>query len=376
MKLVFLIRSLEYGGAERQLVALAKGLRGLDDEISCVVFYPGGALESELRGAGIAVHSLDKAGRWDVVAFSRRLAALIRRTRPDVVHSYLVSANLAVAMLRPWFPHLAIAWGVRASNMDLRRYDWLARLSFRLSRWLSRIPDLIIANSQAGREFHCRQGFPNDRTICIDNGIDLDRFCPDAAARVRLRRQWAIADHEKLIGMVARLDPMKGHATFLQAAAALARTRPEVRFVCVGDGQARFSGRVRQQASDLGLNERVRWVAAERAVNDVYNALDLLTMASNYGEGFPNVVGEAMACGTPCVVTDVGDAARVVGAGGWVVPPGDPEALAAAWDGALQARDEPADGERLRAHIARHFGVDALVRKTHQALSALARGRT
>ena len=310
--MTFLVRSLEYGGAERQLVVLARALSERGHLVSVVTFYSGGPLEAELRRAGTHVRSLEKTGRWDLTSLAVRLRRVIREERPDVLHGYLGTPNIAATMISPFFPGLRIVWGERASNMDLSHYDWLSRLSSVACCALSRFPDLLIVNSRAGREHAIRRGYPAQKMVVVPNGIDTERFRPDPIARRRLRHEWNVSDAEQLVGLVSRLDPVKDHRTFLLAASVVAKMRADVRFVCVGDGDPEYRRAMHELVEALGLAGRVTWIAAQSDVTAVYNALDI-SCSSSASEGFPNAVGEAMACGVPCVATDVGDCAWLVG---------------------------------------------------------------
>jgi glycosyltransferase involved in cell wall biosynthesis len=373
VKVLFLIRSLDVGGAQRQLIALAKGLRQRGHAVSVAVFYGGAALEPELIEAGLRLCDLHKQGRWEIFSFLGRILKLARREKPDVLYSYLPEANLPAILLKPVCRSLGIVWGVRASNVDLPRYDWTARWLFQAECLLSRFPDLIIVNSLAGRDYHLQHGFPGTKLAVIANGIDTERFKPDKRARALVREEWGISDNERLIGLVGRIDPMKGHQTFLQAASLLAGRAQEVRFVCIGDGPEPYCSQIKALAQNLGLGEQLIWAGARNDLPTVYNAMDILSSASAYGEGFSNVVGEAMACGVPCVVTDVGDSARIIGGTGIVVPPGNPEEMARAWQTMLKILRDRQDhiGQRARARIVGKFGVDTMVEKTDAALQAL-----
>ncbi len=361
MRVVLLVRSLDVGGAETQLVALAIGLRK-EFETAVVTFYPGGPLEARLREAGVALHCVGKTGRWDLLGFAARLRRLLRELKPDVLQSFLGPPNLVAAALRPAAARLV--WGLRASDMDLGRYDWTHRAVFRLERALSSLPHRIVSNSYAGEAHVVAAGFPAAKVEVIPNGIDTDRFRPDPAAGRPLRDQWSPAG--PLIGMVARLDPMKDHSTFLRAARILADARPDARFVCAGGGPADYAASLRQLAASLRLEERVLWTGPRSDVLAVYNALDIPTLSSAFGEGFPNAVGEAMACAKAPVVTDVGDSARVVAACGTVVPQGDPARLAAGWQALLAMGDaaRSALGNSARQRIVSHFSVAAMVSAT------------
>ena len=207
----------------------------------------------------------------------------------------------------------------------------------------------------------------------MPNGIDTLRFRPDREAGARVRAEWGIGDDESLIGLVGRLDPMKGHACFLQAAALLCARRSGMRFVCVGDGPEHYRESLRALAGQLGLGDRLIWAGTRTDMPAVYNALDMAVSASAYGEGLPNMLGEAMACGTPCVVTRVGDSAWVVGETGVVVPPEDPAALADAWATMLRRIEEERAGlsRAARLRIEQNLSVEALVRNTLAELAAL-----
>ncbi|MDL1963285.1 MAG: glycosyltransferase [Deltaproteobacteria bacterium] len=130
MKIFFLIRSLNRGGAERQLVLLAKRLEQQHHCVSVGCFYSGGSLESELRDTGVRVTSFNKLGRWDVFGFLLRLVRFVKQECPDIVHGYLGISNILTVLLKLFFPHIHAVWGIRASNMDLMRYDWFWRFSF------------------------------------------------------------------------------------------------------------------------------------------------------------------------------------------------------------------------------------------------------
>jgi glycosyltransferase involved in cell wall biosynthesis len=289
----------------------------------------------------------------------------------DILHGYM-DGNLP-ALLVGRATGRPVAWGIRRSNGDPSGAD--AR-SLAMQRWmvrLSRFADLIIFNSQAGLETHRALGMGAPRMTVIPNGFDTNRFAPDPVLRREQRAAWGAPEGVPLIGLVGRLNPVKGHATFLKAAARLAETHPTARFVCVGGGSASYTAEMKQLATDLGLQDRVLWAGATEHMAAAYNALDLLALAS-LEEGFPNVLGEAMACGIPCVATRVGDAEVLIGPTGRTVPPGDAVALAQAL---VELLDESAEarahrGVRCRERVVQSYRTEILARRTEQALSDLA----
>jgi glycosyltransferase involved in cell wall biosynthesis len=201
----------------------------------------------------------------------------------------------------------------------------------------------------------------------IPNGIDCDKFRPDPEARARIRSKWNIAPEVPLVGLVGRIDPMKDHRTFLEAVARTSRT--DYVAVCVGGGADRVFEPLRTLARELDIHDRLHFVGAEGDMPGVYAALDILVSAS-IGEGFSNVIAEAMACGVPAVVTDVGDSAEIVGSTGIVVPPRSPDALARGMEDLLDRRG-PELSARARQRIVTNFTVDLMVDHTRSLLQAL-----
>jgi glycosyltransferase involved in cell wall biosynthesis len=368
VKITFLARALSYGGAETQLVALAQGLHQVGHSVQVVVFYPDGPLEAELHKAGVAVKSLCKGGRWDVLRFLSRLIYAIHQQKPDVLHGYLVLPNILTILLKMASPRTCMVWGIRASKKDLSRYDWLTRFLDRVERKLSRFADLIIVNSYAGLEHAVAQGFPKRRMLVIPNGIDTERFRPDAEVGRQMREQWDLGDHIKVVGLLGRLHPIKDHPTFIRAAAHLIEKRADVRFICVGDGPASYRQELIRLCEELNVSGYFIFAGALGNMPAVYNAMDIV-VSSSYGEGFSNVIGEAMACSVPCVVTEVGDSAWIVGENGHVVPPKNPKALKIAIERLLDDINSNGNhGEKIRQRVVSHFSIPKLVLATETAL--------
>jgi len=362
-----LIRSLNIGGTERQIIELVKGLDNNRFDITIGLFYSEGALIEEIKSMPwIHVVLLKKSGRWDIIRFVFRFIKLLKALQPDILYSFLPDANIVGLIAGRLSGVKRVVWGVRASNMDVSRYDWLARISLRLSAFLSRFPDAIIANSFGGIKFHRNIGYNTNRMMIIQNGIDIDRFKPDHSAGLRVRDEWSIDEKKVLIGLVGRLDPMKDHTTFLQAVKTFDKEERSVRFVCIGYGKEPYKSEIHSLCRRLGLDGSLIWTGERYDMNVVYNAMDIVTSSSSFGEGFPNVIGEAMACGVPCVVTDVGDSAIIVGETGIVVPPKDPQALADGWRSMLKRLNDKSYSikEKARARIVSHYNSEIFIQKT------------
>jgi glycosyltransferase involved in cell wall biosynthesis len=371
-KILFFIRSLGSGGAERQLLITAKGLAERGYEVIILTFYNGGFYENQISGTNIHLLSLNKKGRWDLVAFFCRLVSVLRKEIPDVVYSFLGTANIFLVLTRPFLPHTKIIWGVRSSNMNLGDYDRAARWSYWLECRLACFADLIVVNSSSGQEYSVENGFPEGKMVLIANGIDTEHFRPDKTAGENFRKTWGIKKHERLIGLIGRIDPMKDHSTFLRAAVLIRRKFPNIRFIFVGKGEElEYENTICNLAKKLGLDDVLIWTGEQADMLGVYNALDIASSSSSYGEGFPNVIGEAMSCGVLCQVTNVGDSALVVGEVGWVVPPDDYEVLSSAWAEmlSLEISEFEAISISSRERVLSEFSIAGLLDSTEKLLA-------
>lgn len=372
-RVLLLIRKLNLGGAQRQLVALAEGLDKERFDVHVATFYPGGhfaGLAEELQG--VHLHCLDKKGRWDIPGFLWRYFRLIRQLKPDICYSFLGGSNLLSVFARPFHPDIRVVWGVRGSRVDFAHYDWPERLTFRLESQFVRFADHVIANSEAGRDNLLDYGFQADKIAVVPNGINTRLYRPDPVLRSRFRRRLNIESGRPLVGIIGRADPMKGQDAFLRAAALVAGSLPDARFLLAGVAEGEYADGLRRLAEALGIGPSCIWLPVETEMPELYNGLDLLVSASVFGEGFSNVLGEAQACGVPCVATDVGDSRRIVGDGGLLVSPNNPEALAAAIQATLKKNMTGLIVPlRLRQNIVDQFSVAEMVRATEKVLSHL-----
>jgi glycosyltransferase involved in cell wall biosynthesis len=355
--IVHLITGLETGGAELMLARLVTGI-DRERHRSVVVSMTGpGIVGPALASAGIELHTLDmRRGVADLRAIMG-LTRVVRQVRPDILQTWLYHADLLGSLVQRLAPPCALFWNIRCTEtlgIDVVR---------KLLIWSSTRPDVVVVNSSAGQRFHEQLGYRPRRWAYIPNGCDTKAFQFDAEARVNLRRELGISDHAVAIGLPARYDQMKDHANFLAAAAKLAVIRPEAVFVLIGSGVDTSNRPLSEMIEAYGIHEHLRLLGARNDMARVYSALDIATLSSAFGESFPNVLIEAMSCGIPCVATDCGDSAAILGSTGTVVPPRDPEALAEAWNEliavGLEARRSM--GDEARARIVRCFELTALV---------------
>jgi glycosyltransferase involved in cell wall biosynthesis len=368
--ILHLITGLETGGAERMLARLVARIdRGRFPSV-VVSMTDTGAIGVAISDAGVRLHTLGmRRGRPDPRAILR-LARIMRELRPAILQTWLYHADLLGLVVRQLGYAPRLVWNLRCTESSgspvVRRI---------LSR-ASGAPDAVIVNSHAGQRFHEGVGYRPRRWVHLPNGFDTAALHPDPEARRRRRVELGIAGGTDAILLPARYDPMKDHATFLAAAARLATVRPQAVFALAGGGIDTQNRTLMAAIAEHGLGERIMLLGERADLDVLYPAFDLVTLSSAYGEGFPNVLGEAMACGIPCIATDIGDSAEIIGDTGVTVPPRDPEALAAAWRRvlALGAEERAALGVRARERILRDYDLDTIVARYEALYEEIAAG--
>lgn len=364
LNLFHIITGLNDGGAEAVLYRLCT--HDQQDRHVVVSLMDEGKYGPLLQAAGVEVHCLGMPRRRVTLGGILRLWRLLRASRPDVVQTWMYHADLVGGVVARLAGVRTVCWGIRHTTLvpglSARSTILVARICARLSHW---VPRTIVSCSRAAARVHQALGYAADKMVVIPNGCDLAQFRPDQEARERLRGEWQVADSTFLIGMVARFDPQKDHTNLIAALALLKQRGVEFRCVLVGTGVDSTNESLTKRVAEAGLDQHVRLLGPRNDIPAVMNALDVHVLSSAYGEAFPNVLAEAMACGTPCVTTDVGDAALIVGETGWVVPPRDSRALAEALGDAIsQWPDQRAWQARKRAcreRIAAQFSLDAMV---------------
>jgi glycosyltransferase involved in cell wall biosynthesis len=357
-----LITGLETGGAELMLSRLIPGLEARGVSSLVVSMTRVGAVGQELQRRGVAVEALglargrpDPRGLW-------RLQRLVNAVRPAVVQTWMYHADLLGALVRMAGARFTLAWNLRASHLEMSEYPLLSRLTRRACVALSRVPALVLANSTAGRDYHEALGYRPRRWEVLPNGIDTNRFRPDATSRGQARQELGLPGDEPpvLVGFVARVDPMKGHRVFLEAFEELVRRQQNVHALFLGEG-ARAETPVFARWLELkpSLGSRVHFLGRRDDVERWLPAVDVFCQAS-LGEGFPNAVAEAMAAGLPVVATDVGDTRVVTDALALLVPPGQGRPLADALERmvASPAHERRARGTSGRTRIVQHFSLE------------------
>ena len=365
IKVVHVITGLEADGAETVLYSVASRMNRTRFESEVISLIEPGPMAARLEAAGIRVRSLGMKRGSANPLHVLRLARWIKESQPNLVQTWMYHADL-LGGLAARFAGKPVVWGIHHSNLDpgqnKRLTIWTARICEVLSPWL---PKRIVCCSEASRMAHAEFGYDEDKMEVIPNGFDLRVFQPDPAARKALRQELGLAADASLIGMAARFHVQKGHRNFVAAAAQLHARMPHVHFVLCGAGvdanNAELAAWIQQSS---GLNDVCHLLGRRKDMHRLFAAFGVATSPS-VSEAFPMAVGEAMACGTPCVVTDVGDSALIVGDTGKVVPAENPLALADAWESLLAAGAAARKefGQAARNRVGRCFDVDAIVER-------------
>lgn len=357
------ITGLNTGGAETALCRLLEALRPPAFEHVVVALGHPGALSMRVA----AVAELHHLGMNPARPRPRDLwhqRSIVRATAPDMVHGWMYHANIA-ATFATMGSAIPMLWGIRQSLYDLSKEKRLTRLVIKGGALLSRRPRLILYNSVVSARQHGKYGYDTTRARVIPNGFDSDVFMPDDPTRCRIRAELALPAETLLIGLVARVHPMKDHANFLRAAALFTAECPQARYLLIGDGADVRNSALSGLIGELGLQGRVLLCGRRTDVAAINAALDIACSSSSWGEAFPNAIGEAMACGVPCVATNVGDVPQIIGDTGVVVPARDASALAAGWSklAALPASSRRALGLRARQRIVEHYSLREVSRR-------------
>jgi glycosyltransferase involved in cell wall biosynthesis len=353
-RIAFIITGLNTGGAEMMLYKLLSRMNRERFESVVISLMDRGTLGDRIEALGIPVHNIDMKPGKPIPTSVWRLVRTVRQLQPDLIQGWMTHGNLAGQLASTFIQKkIPVLWNVRHSSLSKIDERAGTLLIIKLLSYLSYLPIKIIYNSKAGAEEHKKIGYSSDKTQIIPNGFDTGLFAPSVESRINLRLELEIG----------RFNPMKDHSNFLKAAKKLIQKKTNVNFVMAGKAVDENNQILQNLILELNLSKQVHLLGERTDIPSLTAALDIATNSSFYGEGFPNVIGEAMSCGVPCVVTDVGDSAWIVGNTGQVVPPQNPEALCAGWlkliDMGVEARHTL--GAKARQRIEELFSLDQIV---------------
>lgn len=370
VRVVHVITGLQVGGAELTLHRLVQHLRTAGYSSEVVSLAPPGPVAARIAALGVPVHSLEVTSAMAVATAVVRLVRLLRRLRPEVVQTWMYHADL-VGGLAARLVGAPAVWNLRATELTPAAVApstrMLARLNGRASAWL---PARIVCCADSARRLHVDLGYRADIMTVIPNGFEVVEVDDDL--RRRARESLGLEAAELAVGRVARYSADKDYPTFVAAAAAVARARRGVRFVLCGQGVDAANLQLVTLLTRAGIRDRTLLLGHRENVLMVHAALDV-AVSSSVTEGFPNVIGEAMAAGVPVVATDVGESRVLVGDAGTLVPPADPHVLAAAVENFLDLTPDVrrARGLAGRRRIREQYGLETMARRYGELYEAI-----
>ncbi len=362
-RILHVISGLHPGGAELTLKRLISEWSDLGFQHIVVSLTDIGSIGRSLISNGIPVTSLQMQRKLFALGGLFRLRKLVYSLQPALIQTWMYPSDLLGGLVARITHRIPVVWNIRQTRLDRKHHKLLTYLA----RWVCAksstiLPSRIVCNSKSAMQSHEEVGYGSDKMVLIPNGFDLTIFHPDQEARRELREELNVPENTPMIGMVARYDPLKDHQTFAQAAGILRRSRPEIRFLLAGQGVDWSNRCLLEWLEKQHIVENCILVGHRDDVARVHAAVDIATLSS-LSEGMPNVIGEAMACGVPCVATDVGDTRELIGEAGRLVPPRDPEALAEAWLEilTLAPAERAAIGALGRDQIAQNYSIQTMI---------------
>lgn len=362
-KITHIITGLGTGGAERALYNLLASDFGKKSKCSVISLRDLGIYGEELRALDVPVYCLDLQADFSLFSGIFKFWRTIRYLRPDVFQGWMYHGNLFAVLGQTLLGgSVRLAWNVRHSLYSLKREKFWTRQVIRANRFFSTRADLIFYNSQISRVQHEQFGFDSTNSVVNPNGFNTKNLKPSLGLRKAIRRELEVADDQVLLGHVARYHPMKDHRGFIQAVMVVLREQPALKVILVGREVEVFTAEILGNLPDH-LLARIQFLGERTDAYDLMQAMDILCLSSAWGEGFPNVLGEAMAFGIPCVTTDVADCAEIVAQTGLIVPPSDTTRLADALSILVQLSFEERRvlGKQARERICERYSMRANV---------------
>ncbi len=365
IKVTHIITGLAADGAERMLGNLVSQMDRSRFRNEVISLTNLGDLGIPLRAQGIDVRTVGLRKKpADLISFWR-LTKFLRDSSPDVVHTWMYHADLLGGLIAQSVGVRRVIWGVHHASLQSGSNKMLTLAAAKMCAMLSSmVPRRIVCCSEASRTTHEKFGYQSSKTEFIPNGFDTERFKPDSQAGRTIRLELGVKPDEVLIGMAGRFHPNKDPENFLRAAAILASKYSNVVFAQCGRGITWENSTLATSIMAAGLRHRLRLLGPRDDIEKFFAATDILVSPSQT-EAFPLAVGEAMATGVPCVVTDVGDSALLVGETGRVVPARDPFALARAVGDLIDAGPVQRHclGIAARARIEKLFSLASIVER-------------
>lgn len=364
-----IITGLNNGGAEGVLFRLCK--HDKKNEHIVISMMDMGKYGSMLLESGIEVVCLNLSPGSVTLAGIRKLYKIIKQNKPDVVQTWMYHADLIGGVIAKFAGVKNIFWNIRHTTLEAghskKSTIYIAKLCALLSYF---IPKKIVCCANKAVEIHSALGYSKKKMQVIANGFELDRLVIDQQLGESVRSELSLSSDCFVFGMVGRYDPQKDHVTLLESLSILREKKIEFKCLLIGRDLDESNLVLSNEIKRLHLKENILLLEQRSDIPAIMNALDIHILSSSFGEAFPNVLAEAMACGTPCVTTDVGDAAVIVGSTGWVVPPSSPQSLAEA---VVKACNEKSNRKEwgfrqklARKRVIENFSIENMINLYHQ----------
>jgi len=327
MRIIHVINSLDDGGAEGALFRLV--INNHESENIVVSLRDIGKYGPLLKKNKIEVHTLEMQNNFGFFKGAYKLFFLFKNSKPDVVQTWMPHSDLLGGIIGKFAGVKKIFWGIRHSNLDYIKKNKRTRYLIKINSFLSRfIPSGIVSCADTAEKYHRGIGFSSRNMTVIPNGFDFSYLKINNKFTKEFRSLNNIRNDVFLIGMVARYDPQKDHKNLLEALKIILNQKVNFLCILVGKGLTIDNIEMLEQAKQMGVSENLLLFGQTENINYIMNVIDLHVLSSSYGEAFPNVIIESMACGTPCVATDVGDSRQMIGNLGWIVNPKNPNQMA------------------------------------------------
>ncbi|NJM23871.1 MAG: glycosyltransferase [Richelia sp. SM1_7_0] len=369
--IAFITTGLYTGGAERMLYNLLSKIDRQRFQPVVISLMNRGVWGTKIDALDIPIYTIGmKEGQPPTPIILSRLIRTVRQIQPDLLQGWMYHGNLAAQFAKLFCTReIPVLWNIQHSMYSLQYEKLMSRLVIKSGAKLSQSPNSIIYVSQTGKSQHEKIGYSSNNGCVIPNATDSCLFVPSQQAKQDVRSELGLAENDLLIGQFARFHPMKDHANFLHAAGLLLQnTSKNTHFLLAGTEVNKDNQMLTELIQKLGLSNQVHLLGERSDMPRLTAALDIMTVASAYGEAFPLVVGEAMSCAVPCVVTDVGDSAWIIGNTGKVIPPRNSQALADAWKQLIELGQEgrKALGQATRSRNIELFSLDSIVTRYEQ----------
>lgn len=374
MRVLHVVTSLTTGGAEMMLLKLLSATHGRYSQ-AVISMKNEGTIGPRIKELGVPLYTLGLRPYIVNPARLHSVRSLVRKFQPTVIQGWMYHGNVMASWASLFLnPRPPVVWDVQQSIRKVGDYGWATGNMIRLGALISRNPAKIVYVSRTGAGQHEALGYCPERRMIIPNAVDIETFRPNEAVRQQLRAELGIAPQTVLVGLVARYHPMKDHASFLKAAARVASTHPSVCFLLIGKGVSRGNPALDRLVDHYGLTSRAFLLGERQDTSRLTAALDIACSASAWGEAFSVAIGEAMASGVPCVVTDVGDSAYLVADTGLSVPPSDEAALAGAISCLVDAGSDRRRqlGAAARQRVQNEFSLAAIAQRYEMLYQELA----